>query len=99
MEKLKVYSARSRRDVNQFCFGSVLTEPRPGFGKLDPRDQNSWTKEGLSVAWRSDIHLSIYNTLGFTFLFVFNLRKLKKSCCSVCCMDNSCPGCRSCLCR
>ena len=26
-------------------------------------------------------------------------RQLKKSCCSLCCADPTCPGCRSCLCK
>jgi len=69
--------ARSGCDIDQFCFGCVYTEPRSEFGSLDVREHKSWTKEGISTAWR----------------------KLKKSCCSLCCMDTSCSGCRSCLCR
>ena len=48
----EIFHGRSGREVDQFCFGSVNTEAKPEYGRLDSRDRNCWSKEGVSSAWR-----------------------------------------------
>ena len=88
---LQTVEQRSQREVEQFCFGWVQSEKKQDFGRIDLRNSNSWSKDGLNNIFRYQIKFNLFSTL--------NYRKLKKSCCSLCCSDVSCHGCKSCLCK
>ena len=43
---------RSGRDVEQFCFGSAATAASTEAGKLEVGEAASWSRAGVSRAWR-----------------------------------------------
>ena len=43
--------ARSRRDVQQICFGTAFVQLNPNFRRFERMDPNTWKKEGIISAW------------------------------------------------
>ena len=47
------YNFRSGRGIEQFCFGSALTDVRKGIGgKINVGDQSTWSKDRICTVWR-----------------------------------------------
>ena len=47
----KMIKAKSKRDINQFCFGSTYIQLNPNYRKFDRMDPMTWKKEGISSHW------------------------------------------------
>jgi len=44
-------SARSGRDIDQFCFGSTYLQLNPNYRRLERMEPLTWKKEGISSHW------------------------------------------------
>lgn len=47
----KMITTKSKRDINQFCFGSTYVQLNPNYRKFDRMDPMTWKKEGISSSW------------------------------------------------
>jgi hypothetical protein len=43
--------SKSRREINQFCFGSTYVQLNPNYRKFDRMDPLTWKKEGIASQW------------------------------------------------
>ena len=42
---------KSRREINQFCFGSTFVQLNPNYRKFERMDPLTWKKEGIASQW------------------------------------------------
>eukprot|EP00093_Oithona_nana_P005370 05370.XXX_230905_229539_1 [CDS] Oithona nana genome sequencing. len=47
----KMIKGKSKREINQFCFGSTYVQLNPNYRKFDRMDPMTWKKEGISSHW------------------------------------------------
>ena len=47
----RMVQGKSKRNINQFCFGSTFIQLNPNYRKFDRMDPMTWKKEGIASHW------------------------------------------------